>query len=121
MSFRFVNTMSLTQKRKKDLTEGMACKLIVILAFITLTASYRINMKGARCLCLQTTDKIVFGHKQIKTIEIFPESTSCENVEIIVSLKTGRQICLDPKATQIKTIFQQLIRKKGKKNNKPSI
>uniref|UniRef100_A0A7M4EZZ3 Chemokine interleukin-8-like domain-containing protein n=1 Tax=Crocodylus porosus TaxID=8502 RepID=A0A7M4EZZ3_CROPO len=70
----------------------------------------RINMKGARCLCLQTTDKIVFGHKQIKTIEIFPESTSCENVEIIVSLKTGRQICLDPKATQIKTIFQQLIR-----------
>ncbi|XP_025063674.1 growth-regulated alpha protein-like [Alligator sinensis] len=121
MSFRFVNTKSLAQRRKKDLTEGMECKLILILAFITLTASYRINMKGGRCLCLQTMDKIVFGHTQVKTVEIFPASTSCENVEIIVSLKTGRQICLDPEAMHIKTIFQQLIRKKGKKNNKPSI
>lgn len=40
-------------------------------------------MKGGRCLCLQTMDKIVFGHTQVKTVEIFPASTSCENVEIM--------------------------------------
>nr|XP_025034847.1 alveolar macrophage chemotactic factor-like [Pelodiscus sinensis] len=78
-------------------------------------------MNGGRCLCLQTTDRIAFTPAQLKTIEILPPSASCENVEIIVNLRSGKQICLDPNANQIRNIFQQIIRKKGKKNGKPRI
>ncbi|XP_043376226.1 alveolar macrophage chemotactic factor-like [Dermochelys coriacea] len=97
----------------------MVYKLIVALAVVALTSSHELTMNGGRCLCLRTTDKMVFRPNQLKTIEILPQSASCENVEIIVNLKSGRQICLDPNANQIKNIFQQLIKKKGKKNDKP--
>ncbi|TFK09632.1 C-X-C motif chemokine 6 [Platysternon megacephalum] len=99
----------------------MVYKLIVALAVVALTSSHELTMNGGRCSCLRTTDKIVFGPNQLKTIEILPASASCENVEIIVNLKSGRQICLDPNASQIRNIFQQLIKKKGKKNDKPRI
>uniref|UniRef100_A0A8C3SKZ2 Chemokine interleukin-8-like domain-containing protein n=1 Tax=Chelydra serpentina TaxID=8475 RepID=A0A8C3SKZ2_CHESE len=60
-----------------------------------------LTMNGGRCACLRTTDRIVFGSSQLKTIEILPPSASCENVEIIVNLKSGRQICLDPNANSL--------------------
>uniref|UniRef100_A0A674KFS9 Chemokine interleukin-8-like domain-containing protein n=1 Tax=Terrapene triunguis TaxID=2587831 RepID=A0A674KFS9_9SAUR len=90
----------------------MVYKLIVALAVVALTyfsVFAELTMNGGRCSCLRTTDKIVFGPNQLKTIEILPASASCENVEIIVNLKSGRQICLDPNASQIRNIFQQLI------------
>ncbi|XP_065265051.1 C-X-C motif chemokine 6-like [Emys orbicularis] len=99
----------------------MVNKLIVALAVVALTSSHELTMNGGRCSCLRTTDKIVFGPNQLKTIEILPASASCEKVEIIVNLKSGGQICLDPNASQIRNIFQQLIKKKGKKNDKPRI
>ncbi|KAG6941186.1 C-X-C motif chemokine ligand 1 [Chelydra serpentina] len=88
----------------------MVYKLIVALAVVALTSSHELTMNGGRCACLRTTDRIVFGSSQLKTIEILPPSASCENVEIIVNLKSGRQICLDPNASQIRNIFQQLIK-----------
>ncbi|XP_053893360.1 interleukin-8-like [Malaclemys terrapin pileata] len=99
----------------------MVYKLVVALAVVALTSSHELTMNGGRCSCLRTTDKIVFSPNQLKTIEILPASASCENVEIIVNLRSGRQICLDPNASQIRNIFQQLIKKKGKKNDKPRI
>ncbi|XP_053892700.1 C-X-C motif chemokine 10-like [Malaclemys terrapin pileata] len=98
----------------------MVYKLVVALAVVALTSSHELTMNG-RCSCLRITNKIVFSPNQLKTIEILPASASCENVEIIVNLKSGRQICLDPNASQIRNIFQQLVKKKGKKNDKPSI
>ncbi|XP_074865450.1 alveolar macrophage chemotactic factor-like [Carettochelys insculpta] len=99
----------------------MVYKLIVAFAVFALTSSDELSMNGGRCLCLQITDKIGFRPAQVKTIEILPPSASCENVEIIVNLKSGRQICLDPNANQIRNIFQQIVRKKGKKNDKSRI
>ncbi|CAM5159832.1 unnamed protein product [Natator depressus] len=61
----------------------MVYKLIVALAVVALTSSHELTMNGGRCLCLRTTDKMVFAPTQLKTIEILPPSASCENVEII--------------------------------------
>ncbi|XP_067423061.1 alveolar macrophage chemotactic factor-like [Emydura macquarii macquarii] len=94
----------------------MMYKLLVALAVIALTSSHELTMNGGRCSCLQTTDKIVFGSAHLKMIEILPPSASCENVEIIVNLKSGGQICLDPNASQIRNIFRQIIKRKEKKN-----
>ncbi|XP_065412118.1 C-X-C motif chemokine 6-like [Chrysemys picta bellii] len=101
----------------------MVYKLVVALAVVALTSSHELTMNGGRCSCLRTTDKIVFGPNQLKTIEILPASASCENNVRFksINLKSGRQICLDPNASQMRNIFQQLIKKKGKKNDKPRI
>nr|XP_033783170.1 uncharacterized protein LOC117351660 [Geotrypetes seraphini] len=83
----------------------------------TVVCSFAITMDGARCSCYQTRSKITFQSRHIKNIEILPPSASCENVEIIVNLKNGRHLCLDPNEDKIKNIFRQLINKKKKMKN----
>ncbi|XP_030068927.1 C-X-C motif chemokine 2-like [Microcaecilia unicolor] len=91
----------------------MFIKLIFLaLLAINLVASRSITMDGGRCSCYRTVSKITFHSRQVKTIEILPPSASCENVEIIVNLKNGRQLCLDPHEDKIKNIFRELINKK---------
>ncbi|XP_029439819.1 interleukin-8-like [Rhinatrema bivittatum] len=96
----------------------MLVKLIVLaLMGLSLVAGGPITMDGARCLCYKTVSKITFHPKQVKNIEILPQTASCENVEIIVNLKNNRRFCLDPNEDKIKNIFHQLINKKKNEKN----
>ncbi|KAF5905593.1 C-X-C motif chemokine 9-like, partial [Clarias magur] len=59
----------------------------------------RVEVKAERCLC-QTKAQERIRPALVKMFEIFPPSASCLNTEIILTLKQGRKVCLDPKGKQ---------------------
>uniref|UniRef100_A0A8D2J8B8 C-X-C motif chemokine n=1 Tax=Varanus komodoensis TaxID=61221 RepID=A0A8D2J8B8_VARKO len=49
------------------------------------------------CLCIQTLSWMV-PPRQISKVTIYPEGPQCSVPEVIATLKSGREICLDPTA-----------------------
>ncbi|XP_043925607.1 alveolar macrophage chemotactic factor-like [Protopterus annectens] len=88
---------------------------LVIIALIaaSLVSAQHITFDGTRCLCHRTRSKFNIPPNVIKNVEIFPASASCEHMEIILNLKNGRQICLDPSSQKIRNMIH-LLRKKNK-------
>ncbi|NWI28044.1 IL8 protein, partial [Sula dactylatra] len=51
--------------------------------------------KGFRCLCISTHSKFI-PPKAIRNVRLSQRGPHCKNVEIIATLKGGRQVCLEP-------------------------
>ncbi|KAL4631331.1 interleukin-8-like [Arapaima gigas] len=61
----------------------------------------------SRCLCRRVRDK--FGQpKHIQDIQIYPPSNSCDDLEVVVSLKNGLQYCLDPRVQKVQDMITNL-------------
>ncbi|XP_043925609.1 C-X-C motif chemokine 10-like [Protopterus annectens] len=90
----------------------MASKTALLILFaICISATQGITMDGARCSCVRLYDKLRSA-KDVKTLEIIPPSSSCENVEIIIHLQNQNQYCLNPKSSMMKELIKILSRKK---------
>ncbi|KAG7481354.1 hypothetical protein MATL_G00065800 [Megalops atlanticus] len=48
-----------------------------------------------RCLCEGTTQASV-AVSNVQAYKVYPESLACDRIEILVQLKTGRVVCLNP-------------------------
>ncbi|XP_043925606.1 interleukin-8-like [Protopterus annectens] len=79
--------------------------VIIALIAVSLVSAQHITFDGARCLCHRTRNTFNIPPNVIKNVEIFPASASCEHMEIIINMKDGRQICLDPKVQKIRNMF----------------
>ncbi|XP_043925608.1 C-X-C motif chemokine 10-like [Protopterus annectens] len=92
--------------------------LLVSLIAVTVASGQEITFDGGRCLCHEVKNKFNVNPRDIKTVEIYPVSASCENIEVVITLKTGIQQCLDPKVKKIQEMFSKLQKKKNhiKKN-----
>ncbi|XP_066572429.1 C-X-C motif chemokine 10 [Amia ocellicauda] len=87
----------------------MSTKILLIVALaITVALSQHIVSESSRCLCQRVRARIVGNPSDIKNMEIFPPSNSCEDLEIIVNMNNGEQYCLDPKVKRIKEIIKKL-------------
>ncbi|XP_074760049.1 interleukin-8-like [Athene noctua] len=53
--------------------------------------------KGFQCLCISTHSKFI-PPKAIQNVRLSQRGPRCKNVEIIATLKGGRQVCLEPTA-----------------------
>ncbi|NXN58275.1 IL8 protein, partial [Rynchops niger] len=53
--------------------------------------------KGFQCLCRSTHSKFI-PPKAIQNVTLSQRGPRCKNVEIIATLKGGRQVCLQPTA-----------------------
>ncbi|XP_015423897.1 PREDICTED: platelet basic protein isoform X1 [Myotis davidii] len=60
-----------------------------------------------RCMCLTTTSGI--HPRTIQNLKVFRAGSHCPNVEVIATLKNGKEICLDPNAPMIKKIVQKFL------------
>lgn len=60
-----------------------------------------------RCQCIQTYSDFV-PPKFFTNIRLIPEGAYCSRKEIIVTLKDGRLVCLDPEAEWVKTIIKKI-------------
>ncbi|XP_066567816.1 chemokine (C-X-C motif) ligand 20 [Amia ocellicauda] len=96
------------------------------LSWVALTQG-RMAGDAERCLCPGQPLKFL-KPRLIKTFDVFSPSPSCANVEIVATLKkSGKKICLDPFAKQVKQILASKRRPKkpkrkqgkGKKGRKP--
>ncbi|XP_005608776.2 platelet basic protein [Equus przewalskii] len=64
-----------------------------------------------RCLCVKTTSGI--HPRIIQTLQVIRAGPHCSKVEVIATLKNGKEICLDPGAVRIKNIVQKILESDG--------
>ncbi|KAL7836548.1 hypothetical protein AOLI_G00278320 [Acnodon oligacanthus] len=93
-------------------TTTLILLFLVIFGMTATLCAGRVGGQGERCLCRGKIQKRV-SLRSVKTIETFYPTASCLKTEILISLKSGRRVCLDPDAKQGKNIL------KGKTRMKP--
>lgn len=62
-----------------------------------------------RCLCIQLRSDFI-SIAFIKHVWVIPENIYCDRMEVIVMLKNGRIICLDPNAAWVKFLTRNIMR-----------
>ncbi|OXB79845.1 UNVERIFIED_CONTAM: hypothetical protein H355_004806 [Colinus virginianus] len=63
-----------------------------------------------RCQCIDTHSKFIHP-KFIQNVNLTPSGPHCKNVEVIATLKDGREVCLDPTAPWVKLIIKAILDK----------
>ncbi|XP_069782879.1 interleukin-8-like [Narcine bancroftii] len=58
-----------------------------------------------RCRCIQFTSEFI-NLKSMWGVRYIPRGFNCERPEIIVRLKNGKKICVDPNAKWVKILFK---------------
>ncbi|KAB0354207.1 C-X-C motif chemokine 6 [Muntiacus reevesi] len=112
--------MSLLSSRAARLPGPSGC-LCALLALLLLTPPGPLASAGPvaavvrelRCLCLTTTPGI--HPKMVSDLQVMAAGPQCSKVEVVATLKNGREVCLDPEAPLIKKIVQKLL-DSGKNN-----
>ncbi|XP_015458319.1 C-X-C motif chemokine 11-6 [Astyanax mexicanus] len=86
-------------------------------AFAVLACLVMISVEGQktsvqRCLCKGEVNMVRV--QRIEKIEVYPASPSCDNVEIVVTLKNGAgQKCLNPESNFAKNYIKRAIKKRS--------
>lgn len=60
-----------------------------------------------RCRCIQTHSDFI-SPQFIETLQLIPEGVQCSRKEIIVTLKDGQLVCLDPEAKWVKALLEKV-------------
>ncbi|KAM3937299.1 interleukin-8-like isoform 2-T2 [Leptodactylus fuscus] len=91
-----------------------------ILSFLAICLTYFVLSEGMalkktgelRCQCVQK-ERTVIPAKQILNFEIIPKGPNCRHLEVIVTVKTGKEtsqdICVDPTAPWVKRIIDRFL------------
>ncbi|XP_044537044.1 permeability factor 2-like [Gracilinanus agilis] len=78
--------------------------LLLTLAWIA-SADPPVPFGELRCKCVKTTQGI--HPKHIASVEVIMAGPHCHTNEVIAILKTGKEICLNPKAPWVKKLIQR--------------
>ncbi|XP_025959338.1 C-X-C motif chemokine 11-like [Dromaius novaehollandiae] len=84
----------------------------VVLCFM-LVAKFQASLAPYRghCLCIDKGYNVI-PTRNVEKIEVFAESSSCEHVEIIATLKFPKERrCLNPEAKHVKMMMKHLMKK----------
>ncbi|XP_032772721.1 permeability factor 2-like [Rattus rattus] len=60
-----------------------------------------------RCRCTTAISGIPLN--SISRVNVFRPGAHCDNVEVIATLKNGKEVCLDPTAPMIKKIVKKIL------------
>ncbi|XP_010638899.1 alveolar macrophage chemotactic factor-like [Fukomys damarensis] len=71
-------------------------------------------LRELRCVCLSTTPGV--HPKMIANLQVTVSGPKCPRVEVVASLKNGKQVCLDPEAPLIKKVIQKMLDSGNKQN-----
>ncbi|KAM6161257.1 alveolar macrophage chemotactic factor-like isoform 2-T2 [Erethizon dorsatum] len=99
-------------------TPGLLCALLALL--LLLPPEPRVHagpvaaVRELRCVCLTITPGV--HPKMIASLQVTASGPQCPRVEVVASLKNGKQICLDPEAPLIKKIVQKMLDSANKQN-----
>ncbi|KAL6465586.1 hypothetical protein MHYP_G00257190 [Metynnis hypsauchen] len=93
-------------------------KMKSAVAFVVLACLLMLHVQGQarpstkRCLC-QGSGVNMVRLQRVEKVEVYPPSPSCENVEIIVTLKNGAgQKCLNPESSFAQNYIKRAIKKR---------
>ncbi|KAJ8365938.1 hypothetical protein SKAU_G00147690 [Synaphobranchus kaupii] len=85
----------------------------ICLAFLAALSIEGMSVRGIgmdlRCQCT----KLESRRMAIKSVELFPPSAHCKDIEIIATLKgTGDKFCLNPATPWVKIFIKKMLAKK---------
>ncbi|XP_048459960.1 C-X-C motif chemokine 10-like [Rhincodon typus] len=91
--------------------------LSVVVLYLVFAQAQHHLLNHSRCQCIQTINQLHPSMK-ISNVKILLKQSFCENVEIIVTLQSGRRRCLNPESEIGKNIinFMESMKKTTKKN-----
>ncbi|NXG85585.1 IL8 protein, partial [Stercorarius parasiticus] len=95
-------------------------KLVAVLALLLISAadlSFLLTGRALarmgtelRCQCIATHSKFI-PPRSIQDVKLTQSGPHCKNVEVIATLKDGREVCLEPTATWVQTIVKAILAK----------
>ncbi|XP_055741892.1 C-X-C motif chemokine 11-1-like [Salvelinus fontinalis] len=92
------------------MTSTVLISFLACLLLVNLKVEGQVGYSKARCLCLNG----MVNHVKpllIEKLEVYPSSHSCQNIEIIVTLKNGKgKKCLNPEAPFAKKTIQKIMK-----------
>ncbi|XP_049671304.1 interleukin-8-like isoform X1 [Accipiter gentilis] len=94
----------------------MNSKLVTVLALFLISAAMSQGMTLARmgtelrCQCIATHSKFI-PPKSIQDVKLTQSGPHCKNVEVIATLKDGREVCLEPTAPWVQLIVKAILAK----------
>ncbi|NXG35262.1 IL8 protein, partial [Dromaius novaehollandiae] len=91
-------------------------KLVAVLALLLVSAAVSQGKALARmanelrCQCITTHSKLIHP-KSIQGVKLTQSGPHCKNVEVIATLKDGREVCLEPTAPWVQLIVKTILAK----------
>ncbi|XP_074131453.1 C-X-C motif chemokine 13-like [Sminthopsis crassicaudata] len=95
----------------KSTIASMVLVLMIAISIFSVQGILETNDANHKCRCLKMSEGVPVS--VIKTLSISPPSSGCRNSEIIVTLKSGKKICMDPKSKWLNLILKHLKRNKS--------
>ncbi|XP_010001929.1 PREDICTED: interleukin-8-like [Chaetura pelagica] len=102
----------------------MNSKLVAVLALFLISVALSQGMAIARmgtelrCQCIATHSKFI-PPKSIKDVKLTPSGPHCKNVEVIATLKDGKEVCLEPTAPWVQMIIKAILAKAQLNSDSP--
>ncbi|KAJ4946344.1 hypothetical protein JOQ06_024011 [Pogonophryne albipinna] len=81
-------------------------KVFLLLAVIVCITEAQRHQSGG-CLCQRVSSKI---RSKVKDIQIYPATTFCDKVEIVVTDRRGARFCLDPELAAVQRVMASIIK-----------
>ncbi|NWW79447.1 IL8 protein, partial [Climacteris rufus] len=91
-------------------------KVVAVLALFLISAAVSEGRTLARmatelrCQCIATHSRLI-PPKSIQDVKLTQSGPHCKNVEIIATLKDGREVCLEPTAPWVQLIVKAILAK----------
>ncbi|XP_069869155.1 C-X-C motif chemokine 10 [Dipodomys merriami] len=90
--------------------------LLCCLIILTLNGIQGIPLsRTIRCSCIKISSRPV-SPKSLDKLEIIPKSKSCEQVEVIATMKNGEKRCLNPESKAIKKLLKNVTKERSKRS-----
>ncbi|NXL91596.1 IL8 protein, partial [Alectura lathami] len=92
--------------------KAVAAVMALLLISVVGTQGMALARSGTelRCQCINTHSKFI--HPMfIQNVNLTPSGPHCKNVEVIATLKDGREVCLEPSAPWVKRIIETILDK----------
>ncbi|XP_077116849.1 interleukin-8-like [Ranitomeya variabilis] len=86
--------------------------LAIFLLYTTVTEGMSLARSATelRCQCINV-GKPEKPIKDMKSLELIPSGPSCKNTEVIITLKSGTRICVDPSTPWVEKLIKNLLEK----------
>ncbi|NP_001279539.1 interleukin-8-like isoform X1 [Callorhinchus milii] len=83
-------------------TQVMLLLLAIVVTFVAVEGSLGPGIES-KCKCIRTTSAFIHPRKY-QHVDIFPQSTLCRRVEIIIRLINKRVVCINPETAWVKKV-----------------
>ncbi|XP_075705910.1 interleukin-8-like [Rhinoderma darwinii] len=94
--------------------------LAIFLLYTTVTEGISLarSVSELRCQCINL-EKLEKPIKDMKNLELIPSGPHCKNTEVIITLKNGNSVCVDPSATWVEKLIKKIL--ESRQNNEATV